>query len=159
MRILVAVTIGLLPLFLRKPPIKDWLLVYFFNAISNGFIDQIIAKQKIVKYPVRLLPKLFKKHIVFDYLVYPTITIFYNQVTSKDKPITIFYKLLFFSIPMLFVELWAAKKTDLVDWKKGWAWYHTLISITIKSSVTRLFIGLVRAIDKKQMINQYAANQ
>jgi hypothetical protein len=60
----------------------------------------------------------------------------------KDKPFASFYKLFYFTIPMFFVEFWAVRKTDLIKWNKGWKWYHTFISITIKSLCTRLFIGI-----------------
>lgn len=142
--------IVLLPIIFRKPPIKDWLLVYLFNAVTNSIADNFLSAYKIVKYPVRFFPKVFKTHILFDFLIYPTFTILYNQATSKDRPFAIFYKLFFFTIPMFLVELWAVKKTGLIKWNKGWKWYHTLISVTIKSLTTRLLIGVVRGIARKQ---------
>ncbi|WP_332695080.1 CBO0543 family protein [Halalkalibacter lacteus] len=129
---------------------KDWILVYVYNAVTNGIIDKMIVKRNIVQYPVRLLPKLFNIHILFDFFVYPTITVMYNQITYKNKPLLIFYKLLYFTIPMLLLELWAEKKTDLIKWNKGWKWYHTLITITIKSSITRSVIGLVRYLRQRR---------
>jgi hypothetical protein len=144
--------IMLLPMILRKPPIKDWLLVYLFNAVTNGLTDSFLSAYKIVKYPVRLFPKVFKTHVLFDYLIYPTFTILYNQITSKDKPFAIFYKLFFFTIPMFLVEFWAVRKTGLIKWNKGWQWYHTFISITVKSLMTRLFIGAVRLVAGMQKI-------
>jgi len=71
----------------------------------------------------------------------------------KDKPFAIFYKLFLFTIPMFAVEYWAVRKTRLIKWDRGWKWYHTIISITIKSLITRLFIGVVRRITSKQKDN------
>ena len=139
-----------LPIICRKPPIKDWLVVYLFNAVTNSIIDNVLSTYKIVHYPVRFLPKIFKTHILFDFLLYPTMTVMFNQMTRKDKPFVIFYKLLLFTIPMLAVEFWAVRKTKLIEWKKGWKWYHTIISVTLKSLFTRLFIGVVRKIDRRQ---------
>ena len=139
-----------LPVICRKPPIKDGLLVYLYNAVTNGIIDSVLSTCKIVHYPVRFLPKIFKTHILFDFLLYPTMTVIFNQMTKKDKPFVIFNKLLLFTIPMLLVEWWAVRKTKLIEWKKGWKWYHTFISVTLKSLLTRLFIGAVRKIDKRQ---------
>ncbi|OIJ12033.1 hypothetical protein BKP35_11120 [Anaerobacillus arseniciselenatis] len=140
--------LSLMILLFRKPPIKDWVIVYLFNAVTNGIIDNFMTSYKIVKYPVRFFPKVFKTHILFDFLVYPTLTILYNQVTEKDNYVAIFYKLLYFTVPMFFIECWAVKKTNLIKWEKGWEWYHTFVSVTIKSLVTRFIIGIIRKVDK-----------
>lgn len=92
------------PIFSRKPPMKDWILVFMFNAVTNVVIDNIVSKYKIVEYPHRILPKLFDINLLFDLLIYPNITVLYNQITFKDKPFAIFYKLFFFTIPMLLIE-------------------------------------------------------
>ena len=144
----------LIPIILRKPPIKDWIVVYLFNAVTNGIIDKLLTSYNIVKYPVRFVPKIFNIHILFDFLLYPTFTILYNQVTMKDKPFAIFYKLLFLITPAFLVEVWAVSKTHLIKWKKGWNWYHTFISIMFKSLVTRSFIGIIRKISEKQKIRE-----
>ncbi len=73
--LVIIVIVGSLPIVLRKPPIKDWVLVYLFNAVTNGIIDNIITSFNIVKYPVRLFPKLFKASITFDFFTYPQFSI------------------------------------------------------------------------------------
>jgi hypothetical protein len=148
--ILITNLLGIIPLILRKPPIKDWLLVYIYNAATNGIVDKILTTYKVVEYPSRFLPKLFRTHILFDYLIYPTFTVLYNQMTIKDKPFAIIYKLILITFPAFWVELWAVKKTNLIKWNKGWKWYHTFGSVIIKSLITRSFIGAVRIIDSKQ---------
>ncbi|MDE5414303.1 CBO0543 family protein [Alkalihalobacterium chitinilyticum] len=152
---LFVVGIGLLPLALRKRPIKDWLLVFLWNAATNGIIDNFVVTYNTVKYPTRLLPKVFKINILFDFLLYPTMTMFYNQFTEKDnKPLTIFLKLLCFTIPMILIELWAERNTGLIKFKRSWKWYHSFISLNVKSLVTRLWIGLVRKMEEKQKMVQ-----
>ncbi|TKC19017.1 CBO0543 family protein [Robertmurraya kyonggiensis] len=140
----------LIPILLRKPPIKDWLLVYFYNAATNVFIDNILARLKIVRYPDRILPKLFQTHILFDLLIYPTISVFYNQITMKDKPIAIFFKVFLFTVPMLMIELFAEKHSNLIKWSSKWKWYHTFLSLTFKTLVTRGAIACVRKIEERQ---------
>ncbi|WP_312889164.1 CBO0543 family protein [Desertibacillus haloalkaliphilus] len=140
----------LLPIMLRKPPIKDWLLVFLWNAVTNGIIDKVVVSYNTVKYPVRLLPKMFKTNILFDFLLYPVVTIIYNQLTEKDKPLVIFLKLFYFTIPMILIELYAERKTGLIKFKRGWRWYHSFISLNIKSLLTRLWIGWVRKLAERQ---------
>jgi hypothetical protein len=139
----------IIPIFIRKHPIKDWVIVYLFNAATNGILDKILTSYKIVKYPVRFLPKIFDIHILFDFLLYPLFTVFYNQLTYRDNVWSIVYKLLLSTFPMFLIELWAEKRTKLITWNKGWSWYHTYSSIIAKSLFTRSFIGLVRMIDNK----------
>lgn len=142
---------GLLVMVLRKPPIKEWLLVFLFNASTNGLLDKLIVSyNNKLKYPTRLLPKIFKINILFDYLLYPTLTIVYNQLTAHDKPLKIFLKLFYFTIPVILVEFWAEQKTGLIKFRRGWKWYHSFLSLTIKSLFTRLIIGWVRKVGNKQ---------
>lgn len=155
LRVVTGLTFGsLLILLYRKPPIKDWIIVYLFNAVTNGIIDNFITSYKVVEYPVRYFPKVFKSHILFDFLIYPTFTILYNQITENDKTLATFCKLLYFTIPMFLIEYWAVRKTNLIKWEKGWGWYHTFISVTIKSLATRIFIGFIRKVDKKQLLTE-----
>jgi len=134
----------LLPVLFRKPPIKDWIFVYLYNAVTNGLIDMLLTSYKVIRYPVRFLPNLFNIHILFDFLIYPTFTVCYNQLTKKDKPFVVLYKLILFTIPFLFIEIWAERKTKLIKWKKGWKWYHTYFSIILKSLLTRSIIEALR---------------
>ena len=152
LRILFILNVGLLvPILFRKPPIKDWLLVYLFNAFTNSIIDHFLTSHNIVTYPVRFLRKTTKIHVLFDLLLYPTFTVLYNQMTEKDKPLSTFYKLVSLVIPLFFIEFWAVRRTDLIKWKKGWNWYYTLGSIILKSLVTRSLIEIVRKISKHQV--------
>ncbi|MET3683229.1 putative membrane protein [Alkalibacillus flavidus] len=151
LRFMSILTLGsLLLLLFRKPPIKDWLVVYLFNATTNTILDNILVSSKILSYPVRFFPKVFNTHILFDFLIYPTFTILYNQMTEKDKLGPIIYKLLYFVVPMLLIETWAAKKTNLIAWKKWWKWYHTLLGFVFKSLITRSVLGLVNKVENKQ---------
>lgn len=144
----------LIPLLLRRPPIKDWVIVYLFNAATNGIIDNVLSKLKIVKYPIKLFSGLFDSHILFDYFIYPTFTIFYNQITEKDKFLTIIYKLVLITIPPFFIELWAERNTHLIRWSRKWKWYHTFFSLILKSLMTRLVIAVVRKADQKNIKKQ-----
>ncbi|RSL31504.1 hypothetical protein D7Z54_20615 [Salibacterium salarium] len=140
----------LIPVVIRKPPRKDWIIVYLYNAITNIMVDCLLTKHNVIKYPVRFLANLFRTQILFDLLVYPTLTVVYNQVTYKDKPLDSFFKLFYFTIPMIIVETWAERKTKLIRWNRGWEWYHTFIGFTLKSFHTRLLMGLLRKMDERK---------
>lgn len=154
LRLFLLPTISILPFLLKKPPIKDWVIVYLLNGLTNGIIDKFLSSYKIIQYPVRYFANVFKINILFDFLLYPTITVYYNQITKNDNIFAIAYKLLFIIIPMFLIELWAKKRTNLIKWNKWWKWYHTIISLTVKSLVTRAFIEAIRKIEHKQKNKQ-----
>lgn len=134
----------LLPILYRKPPIRDWIIVFVYNAITNGLLDMLLTSHKVIRYPVRFLLTIFNIHILFDFLIYPTFTVFYNQLTKRDKPFAIFYKLIFFTLPFFIIELWAENKTKLIEWNKWWKWYYSFLSIILKSLITRFVIEMLR---------------
>lgn len=136
-------SMGILPLLMKRPPKKDWLFAYMYNAMTNIILDKWFTVNYI-SYPTRLLPKIFRIHILYDVLLYPIATVMYNQLTSKDKPVAIIYKVLFFSVPLTIFEFWAERNTGLIKWKSGWRWYHTFISVNLKSLITRVIVSVFR---------------
>lgn len=82
--------------------------------------------------------------MTFDLLLCPLMNIIFNQVTLKDEPINIIFKVFLFTTPMSLFEKWLEKNTGLIKWKKGWGWYHTFLSITLKYLGIRSFIGGIR---------------
>ncbi|WP_053362288.1 CBO0543 family protein [Bacillus sp. FJAT-27251] len=142
--------LAIFPILLRKPPLKDWLLVFLFDAFTNGLADRFIVAHNFVSYNVRLLPKVFKTHVLFDYLISPTFTVLFNQFTAKDRPAKIVIKLVLLLIPLSSFEFLAVKYTRLITWKPGWKWYYSFVTLTLKSLIIRAAIGLVRRIDSKE---------
>jgi hypothetical protein len=41
-------------------------------------------------------------------------------MTVKDNFFAIIYKLFYITIPVFFIEIWAERKTNLIDWSKKW---------------------------------------
>jgi hypothetical protein len=142
--------LAIVPILLRKPPLKEWLLVFLFDGFINGLADRFIVAHNFVSYPVRLLPKVFKTHVLFDYLISPTFTVLFNQFTEKDRPAKIGLKLVLLLMPLSIVEFLAAKYTRLINWKSGWKWYYSFVTLSLKSLIIRAVIGLVRRIDSKK---------
>ncbi|MCA1038333.1 hypothetical protein LCM00_02320 [Bacillus infantis] len=143
-------SIGVLFFTLRKPPIKDCLLAYLFNAYTNAIIDKYVVAKQYVTYPVRFLPKLSDVNILFDYLFYPTASLLANLVTNKDKGLLLAIKMIGITFTIFRIESWAERNTKLVKWQKGWTGYHSFATITLKSFLNRYIIEIVRKIDKHQ---------
>jgi hypothetical protein len=73
--------------------------------------------------------------------------LYYNQWTLNSKPLEIILKLFPFVIPQTIIETIASKKTNLIKWKNGWTWYHSLISLMVKLLICRSIIAIIRIIN------------
>ncbi|MCT9852633.1 hypothetical protein P2R64_12175 [Priestia megaterium] len=149
LRVLFILTLSALPFLFRKHPMKDSMLTFLLNGYTNGIVDRFVVNHKLIRYPVRYFRKEFKIHVLFDFLLYPTVSVIINQLTKNDKPLVVIYKILLFIFPMFFIELWAERKTNLITWRRSWKWYHTLLTLTVKSVLNRLMIGAIRVLDEK----------
>ncbi|MBM7660626.1 hypothetical protein JOC85_001398 [Bacillus mesophilus] len=138
----------LLPFAIVKRPFKDWVIVYLVSIIGNSMADRYLVSKGYLKYKIRPFPKKLKIHLPFDYIQYPLILLYYNQWTLNSSPIGLFFKIFPFVIPQVIIETIAAKKTDLITWKRGWSWYHSFISLVIKLVLCRGIIGLIRIINR-----------
>lgn len=152
LKALLFIGIGLLPAIFKDKLNKDWVIIFLLKAYLSSFLDHIVTGKKRITYPVRFLPKYFRINILFDYLLFPLLCVFYNQVTYRSNLMGIFLKVLLFSIPMTLVEVFLERKTKLIKFKKNWHWYYTLLSETFIILFVRMFIGLIRNIQSKKAI-------
>ncbi|WP_426452719.1 CBO0543 family protein [Paenibacillus sp. S-38] len=143
---LLLLSIWISPFLFNRSDKKSLIFAYIFNACTNVVLDKFATKMNLITYPTRLLHSFFKIHILFDLLLYPIVTVIYNQMSSKEKDnlLSVAYKVFFFSIPLTVFEIWADRKTGLIKWSAWWKWYHTLFSVSLKSLITRGFVELFR---------------
>ncbi|WP_428907965.1 CBO0543 family protein [Niallia sp. Krafla_26] len=151
LRLFMLIGIVLLPVAFKKKTVKDWIIVFLLTALISAIVDHVLVQKKFLTYPVRIFPNSFKYHLVFDLLLCPLVSVFYNQFTYKDKSILrILRKQLCFTIPQLLIEVLAGKYLNMVRWHKGWKWYHTFINMNIKYLTIRALMGFIRRVSKKQ---------
>jgi hypothetical protein len=137
-------TLLLYPFLLKRMGMKNFLLTFLLNGFTNGIIDKFIVNRKLIKYPVRLLKRDFRIHVLFDFLLYPVTSILINETTKKDGVIITVCKTLSFVSVIVLVETWAEKYTKLIRWSRKWNWYYSFLSMTVKSLLNRMIIGSLR---------------
>lgn len=137
----------LLPFAIVKRSFKDWIIVYLVSVIGNYGADKFLVSRGYLKYKKKPFNK-FNIHLPFDFIHYPLMLLYYNQWTLNSKPIGVLLKIFPLVIPQIMIETLAAKKTKLIKWKKGWTWYHSLISIVLKLLICRGIIAIIRVINK-----------
>lgn len=137
-------------LFRRRGEPKDWFLIFLFKTLISTLLDGPVIKRKYVEYPIRYFPKLFDSNIVFLYVLFPLSCVMYNQFTYKMKPISTFFSVFLFSLPMTLLEGWLEKNTRLVRYHKGWNGYYTFFILSFTFTIVRIFIEGIRLLDKKR---------
>ncbi|PGK51690.1 hypothetical protein CN918_28255 [Priestia megaterium] len=150
LRTVLLLSVASWPVLYKKQYIKDFFLAFILNGFSNGIIDKFLVNRKWIDYPVRFFRKEFKIHVIFDFLLYPTVSLMINIITRNDKFLAIICKIFLIITPMFLIELWAEKKTNLINWHKPWRWYHSFITLFVKSLSNRLTMGLIKKIAEKQ---------
>ncbi|WP_338448355.1 CBO0543 family protein [Niallia oryzisoli] len=132
---------------IRKPPVKDWFFIFVLKGCLSSILDTLVVKKGYIKYPVTLL-KSVSISFGFDYLLYPIACVYYHQITKSSNIVGILIKALYFSIPMAITEYFLEKKTNLINFKKGWNSFTSFWTMTITFLISRLIIALVRKCDK-----------
>ncbi|MFP3121473.1 hypothetical protein OH784_01250 [Ectobacillus funiculus] len=128
---------------IRKPLMKDWLIIFFLKSYIASILDVLAVKKGYIKYPVTLF-KVFDISFLFSYILFPISCVYYNQLTKNSNVFGMIAKSLCFSVPMTIVENWLEKNTRLVEYKKSWNWKYTFASITTTFLIVRLIMDIIR---------------
>ncbi|MGG4488049.1 CBO0543 family protein [Metabacillus idriensis] len=139
---------------LKKPPVKDWLIIFLVKSYFSSLVDNFLVKMGYISYPANLFKKYFNISVIFDYLIFPITCVFYNQLTLHSSIRGISAKVLLFSVPMTLVEDWLEKNTQLIKYHKGWNSKISFLSITFTFLFARLFIGFVRKISNHSVLEK-----
>lgn len=135
----------------RKPPIKDWLIVFFLKSYIATFLDNLLVRKGYLKYPVNLF-KTFDFSVLFSYIIFPVTCVYFNQQTQNSGLKGILLKSLIFSVPSAIAEHFLEKHTQLIKYKKSWNSYYSFISILATFLMTRGIMGLISKSSEKQKI-------
>ncbi|MEH7883731.1 CBO0543 family protein [Bacillus sp. JJ1609] len=136
----------------KKPPIKDWLIIFLLKGYIASILDNLFVKKGYLKYPVTLF-KTFDISVLFSYIIFPVTCIYFNQVTKNSGLIAIILKCILFSLPSSLAEHWIEKKTDLIKYKKGWTSFHSFTSIASTFLAVRFLMGGIRKMTQWEEMN------
>ncbi len=149
LKALFIISLGLFINLLRKPPIKDWLLVFFLKSYFATFIDNLLVRKGFLKYPVNLISG-FDISVLFSYLLFPISCVYFNQITKTSSVFDIVKKCLYFSVPSAIAEHFLERKTKLISYKKSWNSYYSFLSIAFSFLIVRALMGMIRSLSKTQ---------
>ncbi|MTI81947.1 MAG: hypothetical protein FH758_13940 [Firmicutes bacterium] len=144
-----AVIISLVALLfsLSKPPIKDWIIVYFLKAFISLNIAVFLVAQERFIFPVRFLPEVYQTSILFDLLVFPILCVLYNQTSYKSNLRSIIIQSVLYSGIMTAIEVWLERYTKLIEYI-NWSWLHTFAYLIITFLAVRAIMAIIRKLSK-----------
>ncbi|WP_175989253.1 CBO0543 family protein [Bacillus sp. Marseille-Q1617] len=133
---------------IRKPPMKDWNIVFLLKSYVATFLDTIVVRNGYIKYPVTLF-KSFDISVIFSYLLFPVTCVYFNQLTKHSRFPAIFLICTAFSLPMALVEHFLERNTKLIDYKRNWNWLFSLGSIFGSFIGVRFLYKLISYLSEK----------
>ncbi|MEW9671126.1 CBO0543 family protein [Ammoniphilus sp. 3BR4] len=136
-------SLGILFYWIRNPPFKDWPLVFF----STGYVSIILAVVLVEKgwfsFPVRFFSEHFQSSILYEYMILPVISVFYNSTTYVSKTKGIIVQAILYSIPLTVLEYLMERHSDLIEYHK-WTLVHTFITLILLFISIRYLIAFLR---------------
>ncbi|EIJ79921.1 hypothetical protein PB1_06137 [Bacillus methanolicus PB1] len=132
---------------LRKPLIKDTILVFLFKAYFSTFFGVIVVEKKMIEYPVRFLSKYFEQSLLFEYFLYPIVCVYFYQTSYRSKILGIILQCTLYSAAITVIEVLSEKYTGLIKYHT-WTWMYSFISVFILSLSIRLLMQLINKKDK-----------
>jgi hypothetical protein len=136
---------------IRKPPIKDWLIIFLLKSYIASILDTVLVKLGYLKYPVNLF-KIFDISVLFSYLIFPVTCIYFNKMTRNSSIIGILVKCILFSAPSAIAEYLIERKTKLIKYKKSWTPFHSFSSISGTFLIVRFLMALINKASLKQNV-------
>ncbi|UOQ93929.1 hypothetical protein MUO14_02805 [Halobacillus shinanisalinarum] len=126
---------------LKKPPRRNWLLIYFTTAYFAVFLGNLIVEYHFLTFPVTLFKHL-DGSVLFEFLLFPVICIYYYQTTYHSAIFGIVWQAAVYSGALTIVESFLEMYTDLIKYLQ-WDWYYTWISVFIFMVIVRSSMGLL----------------
>jgi hypothetical protein len=122
---------------------QEWVVVYLFKGLLDFAIGSPVVELKLVKYPVRLLPKYYDTAILFELWIFPVLCILYNQITRRKGLWPILYYAVLFSAGITGIEYYTEKYTKLITYI-NWSWFTSFYTLTLTFLLSRLFMAFYR---------------
>lgn len=142
--------LGLLLLFfsLGKQPLTHWLLIYFMNAYFSTFIGVFVVEEKMLEYPVKFLSDYFDTSLLFEYLLFPVVSIYFYQTTYHSKLGGVITLAFLYSATLTGIEVLFERYTGLIEYHT-WTWMYSFLGMFLLILVVRGIMELVRRVSKE----------
>jgi hypothetical protein len=136
--------IGITLLFssLRKPPIKNWILIFSLSSCFSTFFGVLVVEEKMLEYPVRFLRNYFSSSLLYEYLLFPVVCIYFYQTTYRSRYLNIVLQCILYTTVLTIIEFFFERYTELIKYHT-WTWIYTFISTFLLMMFIRFLMQLI----------------
>ncbi|WP_214999569.1 CBO0543 family protein [Bacillus sp. ISL-7] len=127
---------------LRKPPIKDLILIFLLTSFFSTFLGVLVVERKMIEYPISFLSNYFSSSILYENLLFPVVCIYFYQATYYSRYPSIILKCALYTSVLTSIEVLLERYTDLIEYHT-WTWKHTFISTFFLMMFIRILIKLI----------------
>jgi hypothetical protein len=145
---LLIIGIALLFSSLRKPPIKDWILIFLLTSYFSTILGVLVVEEKMIDYPINFLGEYFSSSILYEMLLLPVVCIYFYQKTYYSRYPDIILKCTLYTSALTIIEVLFERYTDLIKYYT-WTWVYTFISLFF----LMMFIRILMLLINKKEIN------
>lgn len=147
MKGLLGLCLSVLPFIFGKKPSKILIIAFLLKAIIASLTDNFVVQSGKIKYPIRFLPKHFNVNILYDYLMYPMISVLLTRLTFNARPFTILKTVLGTSM-LLTISQWCLEKRTKLFKYHNWSFRHSFFTLTGTLLLERGFVSFINKISK-----------
>ncbi|WP_396265821.1 CBO0543 family protein [Halobacillus shinanisalinarum] len=126
---------------LRKPPRKDWLIMFFISAYLAIILGVLVVEGHLITYPVSLY-KHFQSSVLFEFLLFPVLCTYYYQTSYFTGVFGMVWQAGVYSGVLTIVEFCLERYTELIKYLQ-WDWYYTFISVFLFMLSVRFIMELI----------------
>lgn len=132
---------------LRKPPIKDFIIIFLLTSYFSIFLGVIVVEEKMIEYPISFLSNYFSSSLFYEYLLLPVVCIYFYQATYDSRYPSIILKCALYTSVLTIIEVFLERYTDLIEYHT-WTWLHTFISIFFLMLFIRILMKFINKYDR-----------
>ncbi|WHY03241.1 CBO0543 family protein [Neobacillus sp. DY30] len=138
--------IGITLLFssLRKPPIKNWIIIFSLSSYFSTFVGVLVVEEKMLEYPVRFLSNYFSSSLLYEYLLFPVVCIYFYQTTYGSRYLNMVLQCILYTTVLTIIEVFFERYTELIKYHT-WTWIYTFISTFILMMFIRFLMQLINS--------------
>ena len=142
--------IGIVLLFfsLRKPPIKNWILIFLLTSYVSTFLGVLVVEKKMLEYPIRFLSNHFTSSLLYENLLFPVVCIYFYQTTYHSRYISMVIQCTLYTSALTIIEIIFERYTDLIKYHT-WTWIYTFISTFFLMMFVRILMQLINKKENK----------
>ncbi|WP_160112372.1 CBO0543 family protein [Salicibibacter kimchii] len=148
LKVVFATGIFTLPFTFLRRNVKDHIIIFLVTGYAATFLAQLVVRRKKLKYPVRPWPNYFDTNILYEYLLLPLVSVWFNQTTRRSGIIGTLGQAVLYGTAHTVIETIIEKKTRLMQWKT-WSVFHNISSIASVLLGSKGILFVIRWLSKR----------